>query len=254
MKTSQRILAVVNDRALYKKVADLFDRSSFEVNRIPSGAGALILIGNLRYDLIVVEAPLSDLRLPDFITAVRTLDSPCSGSPVLVLAQGESARPAEALTQGEDVDVISAESDFQEIQAAVSQLLGVAVRSATRILVQLHARLGEGTFKRVGQSANVSETGMLVTGTPELPFVCEVELEFELPGDSRPLAAKAQVVRHASPEVENVSGIGVRFSEISAETAVRLREFLATKVAEAAQREAAGEPLELDETAPGTSG
>ena len=253
MNQSQRILAVVNDQDLYKKLANFLDRSSFEVNRVPSGAGALILVGNLRYDLILVEAPLPDLDLQNFVTAVRTLDSPCAGSSLLLLAKDEAFELSEALL-GEDTAVVSADAEVRTIQGAISELLGVAVRSAARILVQLHARLGEGSFKRVGQTANISETGMLVTGAPEIPLGSEVELEFELPGDSRPICIKAEVVRHASPEVENVAGIGVRFTEVSAESAQRLRDFLQVRLDASEDADGEEELLDLDEVAPTAGG
>lgn len=254
MRRSQRILAVVNDRALYKKLAHLLDRSSFEVNRIPSGAGALILVGNLRYDLIVVEAPLPDLDVQSFLNAVRTLDSPCSASSVLILTQGAEELDISDSLLGDDMAVLPSDSEDRVMQSTASQLLGVAARSAARLLVQLHARVGEGSFKRVAQTANISETGMLLSGAPELPLKSKLELEFELPGDSRPIQATAEVVRHASPDVENLTGIGVRFLEMSAEAAERLKDFLEVRLGQRAGDQTADEDLDLDEVAPSAGG
>ncbi len=252
MRQSQRILAVVNDRALYDKVAKPLTRSSFEVNRVPSGAGALILVGNLRYNLILVEAPLPDIDLQSFVAAIRTFDSPCVGSSVVVLARNEEAARLSDALSGDDVLVVAASAEPAAVQSAISQALGVAARAAARLLVQLDAALEEGRLQRVGQTANISETGMLLSGTPPIPHGSRVRLTLELPGDPRTLSLSGEVVRHTSPEAESVTGIGVRFVEVAADSGARLREFLAQLHA---QGEAAAEEepeLGRGEQAPAT--
>lgn len=232
MRKSQRILAVVNDRELYDKIAHLLDRSSFEVNRVPSGAGALILVGNLRYDLILVEAPLPDLDLQDFVAAVRTLDSPCAGSSVLALGKTEDACNLGDTLIGDDIAVLPASAEPDEIQSTISKSLGVAVRTAARLLVQIDAQLEEGSFQRMTQTANISETGMLLSAAPPIALGSEVKLSFELPDDPRSLTITAEVVRHASAEVENISGIGVRFVQFESDSGTRLVDYLRGRVTE----------------------
>ncbi len=246
MRQSQRILAVVNDRALYQKISQLLNRSSFEVNRVPSGAGALILVGNLRYDLILVEAPLPDLELQDFAAAVRTLDSPCASSAVVVLAQNDQAAEINSSLIEDGFSVAHATQDPEALQSAVSQALGVAVRTAARLLVALKAELHDGSLQRMTQTANLSETGMLLAGAPTVPLGSMVELSFELPEDPKPIQARAEVVRHALPEVENTSGIGVRFTEMSAESATRLREFLRGRLSAQGEADSKSDDLDTD--------
>jgi CheY-like chemotaxis protein len=249
MRKSQRILAVVNDRELYDKIAHLLDRSSFEVNRVPSGAGALILVGNLRYDLILVEAPLPDLDLQDFVAAVRTLDSPCAGSSVLALGKTEEACNLGDTLVGDDIAVLPASAEADEIQTTISKSLGVAVRTAARLLVQVDAQLEEGSFQRMTQTANISETGMLLSGAPPIALGTEVRLAFELPDDPRTLVITAEVVRHASQEVENLSGIGVRFLQFETDSGTRLEDYLRGRVADPGANVA--EPFdELGDVAP----
>ncbi len=252
MRQSQRILAVVNDRALYDKVAKPLTRSSFEVNRVPSGAGALILVGNLRYNLILVEAPLPDLDLGSFVAAVRTIDSPCVGSSVVVLARNEDAGRLSERWAGDGVSVVAASAEPAELQSAISQALGVAVRSSARLLVQLEADLEGARLKRVGQTANISETGMLLSGTPPIPQGARVRLTLELPGDPRTLSLTGEVVRHASPEVESRSGIGVRFIEVAADSGTRLREFLDEVRAQSEDAREDQPGADLGEPAPAT--
>ncbi len=244
MRQSQRILAVVNDRNLYAKVSKPLDRSAFEVNRVTSGAGALILVGNLRYDLILVEAPLPDLELQDFIAAVRTFDSPCVGSSVVVLAQSPDAANLSDLVLEDDVTVVAASDDAADLHSRISHSLGVAVRASARVLVQIEAHIEGGTLQRVGQTANISETGVLLTGTPPIPLGARVDLRLELPDGGRELDLRGEVIRHASPEVENVTGIGVRFLAVEGEMTQRLRAFV--RSCKALEAESGDSVLDLD--------
>lgn len=225
MKETKRILVAVRRRELWDQIAGLLGRSGFEVNRVPSGAGALILVGNLRYDLIIVEAPLPDLDLQEFVAAVRTLDSPCAGSSVLVMARDESVGLSSALS-GDRVVILPADTERERLQKSVSQLLGVALRTAARLLVQIETEMENGTSARVAQTVNLSESGMLLRSAPLAPIGSEVRLTFALPGDPAEIVARAEVVRHTAPELELVRGIGVHFVELPAETVERLRSFV----------------------------
>lgn len=225
MTSNKRILAVVTDRELYEKVANLLNRASLEVNRVPSGAGALILVGNLRYDLILVEAPLSDLGLQDFVAAVRTLDSPCAASSILVLTRDQEAGQLSGALLSDEVIVLPATAESSDIQREISRVLGVALRTTTRLLVQLETETDDGSKRRMGQTVNLSETGMLLSGI-RAEIGSQVRLTFSLPGDSREIVSTAEVVRRTQPEVEKVSAIGVRFVELEAEAAGRLRDFV----------------------------
>lgn len=225
MKKSKRILAAVRQRDLWDRVAKLLSRSSFEVNRVPSGAGALILVGNLRYDLIIVEAPLSDLDLQEFVAAVTTLDSPCAGSSVLVMARDESVRLSRSLSGGQVV-ILPIDASRDDLQKSVSQLLGVAIRTAARLLVQIETEMESGSSNVVAQTVNLSESGMLLRSAPLAPVGSEARLTFTLPGDGDAIVARAEVVRHSAPELELVTGIGVRFIDLPAEARARLRDFV----------------------------
>ncbi len=246
MRQSQRILAVINDRALYQKVAQLLDRACFEVNRVPSGAGALILVGNLRYDLIVVEEPLPDLDLRDFLAAVRTLDSPCAASSVAVVARTQEAADLCKHLAEDGVNVANASADPKALQRALSQALGVAARTSARLLVELKAKLDDGALQRMAQTANLSESGMLLSGAPLIPIGSHVELSFELPNDSSQIKVEAEVVRHTAP-AERVTGIGVRFTQIATDAGRRLKEFLEVQLAEEATAPEGAENDKSDE-------
>ncbi len=230
MPDNRRLLAVVTDSGLFGKLQGLISRSSFDINRVPSGTGALILAGNLPYDLILIESPLPDLDLQDFLAAIRTLDSPCAASAVLILHHDAELRLAETL-KSDLVATLPAASPELELQKTLSNLLGVAARASRRLLVRVEAETG-GDPGRLLQTENLSETGALLRGGTAIAEGSRLRLGFSLPGDGSRIHATAEVVRHAGPPSEAVSGIAVRFLDIEGDGRDRLRDF----VAETAQR------------------
>jgi DNA-binding NarL/FixJ family response regulator len=220
-----RVLAVVPDQQLSEKLEGLLARRSIEINRVHSGTGALILTGNLRHDVIVVEEPLSDLPLGEFLNSLRTLESTCANSVVLVMANDEDVGKLVKKLDGELTQVISKGAEESSIQIALSSLLGVAARLNTRMKVQLEVGLGEGNASRIFDSQNVSETGMLLRGGRAIPVGSPVRFEFSLPDELEPILGTAVVVRHAT-EKENSLGIALQFVDLSRDATKRLSSYV----------------------------
>ncbi len=226
MAKKKRILAVVGDRNLYLKLEKLMNREAFEVNRVPSGAGALVLTGNLQYDLILLEAPLPDLGLQQFLSAIRTLESPCAASAILVLARDEHVGPLAIALDGDFVETISSSADEAQMQKAVTAVLGVAARIGSRVLVEIEVVLEGVTSRKVCQTENFSETGVLLRSTMPPEIGSRLRLSFSLPSDARPIVADGQVVRFTDPERETTRGMAVRFLCFEEDGRERLREFV----------------------------
>jgi DNA-binding NarL/FixJ family response regulator len=223
-----RVLAVVPNQQLSEKLEELLSRRSIEINRVHSGTGALILTGNLRHDVIVIEEPLPDLPLEEFLSSIRTLESTCSNSVVLVMADDRDVGKLVKRLDGELAQVISKEAEDSSIQIALSSLLGVAARLNTRMKVQLEVGLDEGNATRVFDSQNVSETGILLRGGRAIPVGSPVRFEFSLPDEREPILGTAVVVRHAM-EKENSAGIALQFVDLSRDAAKRLSNYLEEK-------------------------
>jgi ActR/RegA family two-component response regulator len=219
-----RVLTVLSDRQLASRLQGVFSRRSTEVNRVPSGAGALILTGNLSYNLIVVELPLSDLAVEDFLGSIRTLDSTSTNSPVLILADEEDAAAINAAVTDELVKALPKEVDDADLHAAISGLLGVAYRHSLRVMVQIEVGLENGISTRLYQAENISETGVLVRGGRHIPVGTPVRFEFSLPSENDPIAGIGLVVRHTGPG-EEALGIALQFAELAEDNIQRLRRF-----------------------------
>lgn len=222
----KRILAVVTDLVLFRKLEDLFRRASFEVNRVPSGAGALVLIGNVKYNLVVAGMPLPDLGLKEFLSSLRALDSESGGSPLVILAP-EGDVPALSKALHDDLlRVVSETASEADLQRAVSEVLGVAARTSSRLLVEMAVGIEGSAQRRLVQTQNLSETGMLLRASTAPAVGTPVQLSFRLPDDSHPIVLEAEIVREAVTSKESVQGFAVRYTRIQPEDRERLREFV----------------------------
>ncbi len=86
-------------------------------------------------------------------------------------------------------------------------------------------RLGENCFKSL--SLNISKAGMLLTPSGGLDAGQEVDLQFMMPGTSKPLNLRAKVVRKAPPDY-----IGVQFTRLTIENREAIERYIEVRVEE----------------------
>ena len=222
-----RILVVAANSDTPPSLEMLCRRRSLIVNRVPSGASALILTGNRRYDLIIINGDLPDMSVDEFMGSLRTLDSNSAYSRVVVLTETAEPVPFRELVNEDLISVSPQRSDFASVfQELISALLGAAVRCATRVLVQLDVHEVIGRTTRLYQSKNLSETGILLAGAKALPVGSKVRFELRLPDELEPVLGDAVVVRHTTPE-EEIQGFALKFDQLARLDALRLQSYVA---------------------------
>lgn len=226
MQTRSRLLAVIYDDAVYKRILPFCERSSLHTTRASDGAGAALLLQNVRYDLIVARHPIIGVDTEAFLAALRRPGSPSVDCPVLVLApERDIDRLMQRLDQRQ-VQLLSLGVSTQELQKAISEILGVATRTETRMLIQFEVVVGQGRVARVCQAKNISETGALLHTSRTLPVGTVLPVSFTLADDPRPILGTARVVRHAEPSREDLPGMGINFVRLENEARERMREFV----------------------------
>ncbi len=228
MKEHQRVLVVIQSPETFEAVMPLLSRATLKVERIPSAPGALKVAGKSRYDLILAQHPLPDLGLKEFLSGLRRLRSRSKAAPVVLLTQPDCVDPVAGRPRSDRVEAISLEQPTTQILAAISKALGVAPRTAVRLLVQLRVKLVGGSFVLACQSKNLSESGLLLRTSRLLPVGSEVQFSFCLPDDQREIAGLARVVRHAGPE-DHMEGMGLTFLRMESAARALLRDFLASE-------------------------
>ena len=225
MGNTVSILVVGPGREFFK-IAPLLRRANFEVNQAASAEAALLLTTSVAYNLIVVVHPLRELGTTELLQRVWQQDSASADAPVLILAAAESVGELAELAESGRVTVVSSSQPENSLHQAISQQLGVAARSASRLLVRLRVKAGTETSVRICQTENISESEMLVRTSQLFPVGTEMEVEISVGAREGPIVARARVVRHTVPSVERVTGMGLRFVDIASEMKERLREFV----------------------------
>jgi DNA-binding NtrC family response regulator len=229
MASARKRILIVGKNDSFSRIDPLLDRPWFEVHRVSSGEMAVDLVRRLRFDLLAVREPLPDVGFGVFLARVREV---IAKTPVLLLADEERLEQLAQYVGEKLVRVVAADESPHELQKTASELLGVAPRLSTRHMVALEVELEGETVRRMCQSANISETGMLVLTSHLFPVGMKVSMEIMLSGEPRPLAGEAIIVRHAVSEVEGVRGLGIRFLEFSGNGSERLHAYLRRQLEE----------------------
>ncbi len=224
MEHKLKVLAVADASGIRSGLAEVFSRDSIALHHAQSGAAALILTGNSLYDLLVIEEPLADLPVDSLLSSLQSLEWASAGAPALVMAKEAKLESIRSRLEPYPARVLPDSALKGEIQQAVSELLGVSVRSSSRMMVNVTVRAGNESTLRCFQSENVSESGLLLRGAKGLAVGTRVQLEFALPDEAEPVQGTALVVRHTANG--EAPGVGLRFVELEHSEIMRLRRFV----------------------------
>jgi len=223
----RRSLLVVNvDEELFDKVAPFLNRQEFEIDRFPRALAALELVSHVPVDVLLFGYPLPDIGTQELLDRIRSSNSPCRQSPLLLLAHADQLEEANRfIGRGANV-VVAVEDSPERLQAAISRLLAVARRSSLRLMVRIVVNIGEGAALEMAQSENLSETGMLVRTSEVYPLGSRLSFEFHLGGDRLPIRGEGEVARQTTAGRETARGIGIRFISLERDGLLRLQRFL----------------------------
>jgi hypothetical protein len=208
----------------------LLRRSNFDVRRTRGASGALRLVREVPFDLVVVVLPCPDLA--ELLAAVREPTAPCRHAAVLLVgANGELHD--ERVTRLAN-RVLPAQVSAEELEKAVAAVLDVAPRIDMRGAVRV--RLGQLEEEaRLLRLENVSTSGMLLAGREALPVGSLFGFELQLPDQPIPILGQARVVRHTQAPRSGEQGIGASFVTVGGEGVERLRSAIVRERAGALQ-------------------
>lgn len=226
MSGPRRVLAAALPAELTADLAPALERSDFDLNRVPSYGSAGELARLIPFDALLLgfDDDASALALLD---AVREPDSESRYSRVLVFAAPEALDRANRALSTRVDRVLSTARGAVELQETVLELLRERVRLATRVLARLTVKIAEGDSRFVCQTRDLSQSGMLVITDNRYPVGAGVKVVLDLPGGSGEIAGDAEVVRHAAPPRDPVTGLGLRFVRLRPGDEQRLVDFLA---------------------------
>ncbi len=226
MSKRRNVLVIGVSPVEFGRVAPFLGRDAFDVDRFPSGTGALELTAYVSIEVLLVRYPLPDMDLGVFLQAVRQPDSKCQRSPILLLAHGDEAKEAGAYIGRGANRVLHLEDAEEELQGRVSELLDVAPRKGARFLARMEIKLGGAKDMILCQTENLSSSGMLIKTERRYDKGTKIDFEFSLPDDPRPIVGVAEVMRHTMVGRDKVGGIGVRFLSFGGDSQRRFETYL----------------------------
>ncbi len=210
----------------FGRVAPFLARDAFDVDRFPSGTGALELTAYVSIEVLLVRYPLPDMDLGVFLQAVRQPDSKCLTSPILLLADADSATETSSYIGRGANRVLHLEDAEDELQATVSSLLAVAPRKNARFLARMEIKLGGAKDMILCQTENLSASGILIKTERRYEKGTRIDFEFSLPDDIRPISGVAEVVRQTMVGRDKVGGIGMRFLSFAGDSQRRFESYV----------------------------
>ncbi len=226
MPKRRNVLVIGVSPEEFGRVAPFLARDAFDVDRFPSGTGALELTAVVSIEVLLVRYPLPDMDLGVFLQAVRQPDSKCLSSPILVLANASAGKEAQAYIGRGANRVLHLEDAEEELQGTVSALLAVAPRKDARFLARMEIKIGGAKDMILCQTENLSASGMLIKTERRYDKGTTIDFEFSLPADVRPIAGVAEVVRHTMVGRDQVGGIGMSFLSFAGDSQRRYEAFV----------------------------
>jgi CheY-like chemotaxis protein len=210
----------------FTKIAPLLERSHFDVDRFPRAGSALELLSLVPFNVLIAGYPLPDIDAQEFLDAVRSSRCPSRRSPVLLLTPEAQLDEATVFIGRGANRVVAVEKPGEELQRNISELLAVSPRRDVRAMVRMGVSLSSGKALEMGQTVNISRTGMLLVTEQQYPLGTNLSFEFHVDDDGRPIRGQAEVVRHTTPDRESSSGIGIRFTDLDRDSEQRLYQYL----------------------------
>lgn len=210
MDDHKAILTVALDPETFERIAPVLKRSSLSVQAVTQASAALDFAAQKKYSLVICRYPLPDLKLREFVSAIRGPSSASKTASLLLLTIPEMVSEARSGVHGGPFMVFSGQENVGTIGQGTAHLLQVAPRHAPRISSRLQVNLEEDTEAFQGWVVDLSVSGMLVTDSPMLSVGSACFFDFTLPtGDV--IRGTGTVVRHAAPRREKITGFAIRF-------------------------------------------
>ena len=210
MEEKKSILTVALDDETFERIAPLLKRQSLSVQNAAQGVDAEVLAKRKRFNLVICRYPLPDMKLREFVASIRSESSHSKSASLLLLTIPEMATEARSGVRGGPFLVFSGQEPLGTLGQGAAHLLKVAPRYAPRIPTRLQTSLVDGDENYEGWVANLSRTGMLVTDAPMLPVGALCIFDFKLP-NGEIVRGTGEVVRHAKPRRERVTGFALHF-------------------------------------------
>ncbi|MDA8019260.1 MAG: PilZ domain-containing protein [Thermoanaerobaculia bacterium] len=206
----RKILAIGLGSFEFHIVDEFLSPGGLEVDRFPSVAGALELLDTLTLDALLVNFPLEEMPLEDFLRTLRRPGHTSRNTPVVLMTREEFRASAEEFIDNGISRVVALDTDAETLLEAVMGVIFVAPRRMVSFPAQFRLENAEPDGTVPCRVRNSSMSGALLETEQRPAKGSRLYFRFEMPGANRPVVGIGEVVRHTSRQ-EEIGGVGIRF-------------------------------------------
>jgi hypothetical protein len=216
------------DRVL-RHCSELLERG-LEVHFVAEVDQLVELAGDRAFRAVVAFPSLHRSALAPLLARVRKPGGrgmrPCL---VLLLRRSHLSRAHDLLERGVS-RILADTTPPQVLSDTVVDLLRRAPRADLRLPARLEVRGPEGPVVTMGQTVNLSTSGVLVQAPGAFPLGSTIHVEVSLDGSRKPLCGVARLARHARPDREGLQGFAARFHALEGESRLRLEALIGARL------------------------
>jgi uncharacterized protein (TIGR02266 family) len=223
----KRKILVVDDAPMFRELGALFLGRSGRVITAENAAEALELAHRERPNVIVTDIQMPGMGGDELCREIRASPD-LARTPVIALTGRDDGDEHERAVRAGVDDVIEKPLDRVSLIMAVNHYLRIATRGLARVPLETDVRVELDGGEAWAWSRNISRGGMFIE-LPERAFApdTEVRLEFDLPDDDGiHLSPTAKVVWRRPSEMDDRSGMGLRFLKLDRDAARLLQDYV----------------------------
>jgi len=211
MEKRALVLVAGIGRGPFEALAPVLDRQKLEVVKVAAPENSVELAHSEPFDLLIFDSEVGEGSLEQVVDAIRHGMSASRNTSILVLSRPGKADAARELI-GRGVNRVMLLNDPPDlIGQQVAELLDIAPRANLRFSTRLQTTVGDGAVEVLGEIVNLSASGMLVETDTSFEPGEQVVVTINFSGQQGSVSAKAEVVRQAHADRDDLEGIGLRF-------------------------------------------
>lgn len=207
-----KILIVDDLKPFVDQQKGILSRADLHIFTASSGTEALSIHKNIKVDLMIVDLEMPGMKGDELCTIIRK-DSELKFVSFLLVTRPRETDIARCKKCGAN-DYITKPITPAILIEKTSALLGVPMRKAYRVFVNVTVEGESSNNNFLATSINISTTGLLMEAKKELSIGNIVHCSFFLP-DMPAISVTGEVVRILKSQTENAYQHGIKFTEIS---------------------------------------
>jgi len=201
-----------------------FDRADVRVFTADSNEEALMIHQAEKVNLIIAQLKRLGMTSRQFCSLIRT--NPELSRVLLILICANIRSEIEESSQCKADSVLTRPFNTEVLLETAQELLGISLRAALRVLLQVTVEGTVGALSFFCRSVNISATGMLIEAEQSLTMGDSITCSFFLPASAQ-IIASAEVIRIIKQSRGFAPTLyGIRFTRIDPETRRAVEEFV----------------------------